>query len=68
MSTATENKKIRAYIADRRPDVLKVYIRCDESVESRTDAPRGDGGKTPWMRFEGWRNEILADMEFPNGN
>ena len=53
------NKDLRAHLLNRYPDLTAVVIKRGGEVVAKTNAKRGDGGRTPWWQSLGYKSEII---------
>jgi hypothetical protein len=57
-----KNKEIRNYILGQDEDHMCVRIKRNGEIHVRTKKPPGDGGRTPWTMFYGWRNDVVREI------
>ncbi len=59
------DKQIRKYLLEDS-DHNKVVIKRNGEVHVHTDRQRGDGGRSPWWMFAGFRSDFVRDIPSRN--
>lgn len=64
-TTQITDSQIREYLLEDTYHE-KVVIKRNGEVHVRTNRQRGDGGKSPWWMFAGYRSDIASDIDHAN--